>query len=835
MTTDVMAPSQIPAPTTPVAGLTSRAALDRRARFGANEVATADQAAWPRQLMKAVVSPLTLILLAASLVSAGTGQVTDAIIIIVTVVVGAALDVFQTARSGHAMQRLRERVVPTASALRDGKWIELPRRDLVPGDAIRLVAGDMVPADAHLVHARGLHVQQAALTGESLPVEKSADTADAAAPSTDPNDAWAVFLGTSVVSGVGIAVVTATGHATAFGGIAARLQEPPPPTALERGLQRFSTLLAETVIFLVLFLVLVSVALHRDPLESLLFAVALAVGIVPEFMPMVTSITLASGAVRMSRQRVIVKHLAAIHNLGSVDVLCSDKTGTLTTGEMQLVSSRAPSGAESDRPVELANVAAHLQTGIENPLDGALRDARACAPEWTLVDEVPLDLERRRTSVVCRRDQTLLMIVKGAPEHVVAVCTGLRAANVVDPLDERRRADALAYVREQGAAGFRVIGVASREVMTQPSFAAADEHDLVLEGWILFADPPRPDVADAIARLAADGVSVKILTGDEITVAQALCRTAGISAADAMTGAELDRVSDAALGPIAERTMLFARVTPQQKHRIVLALKARGHVVGYMGDGINDAPSLHAADVGISVAGAVDVARDAADVVLLERGLGVLHTGILEGRKAFGNLMKYVLMGTSSNFGNMFSMAVASLAVPFLPMLPTQILLNNFLYDLSQVAIPTDRVDDAYLRKPHRWNMSVLRRFMVRIGLVSSVFDILTFAVLLTWFRSTPPMFRTGWFIESLLTQTLVLLVIRTSGNPLKNRPSLALGASVAAVALAGVLLPYLPVGRAFQFTRPPLGFLAFTAAATIVYLATAELSKRRLVPALMQ
>lgn len=817
-------------------GLTSAEANDRRARFGPNEIAATGHRGWPRQLLKSLASPLTLILLAASAVSAATGRMTDTIIIAVTVLLGTALDVFQTARSDHAMQRLRERVVPTATALRDGSWIELPRRELVPDDVIRLMAGDMVPADARLVHARGLHVQQAALTGESLPVEKAAAPSITHGRSTDPNDPGAVFLGTSVVSGVGIAIVTATGSATSFGAIAARLQEAPPPSALEQGLQRFGALLAETVIFLVLFLVLVSIALHRDALESLLFAVALAVGIVPEFMPMVTSITLATGAVRMARRHVIVKHLAAIHNLGSVDVLCSDKTGTLTVGDMTVVSSRSADGTTSDRPLALANIAAHLQTGIENPLDSALRSARACPTGWTAVDEVPLDLERRRASVVAAHDDDeTLMIVKGAPEHILSVCTGLRDGASVRPLDDAGRAAALEQIRDECARGLRVIGVASRGAARNAEYTAADERDLVLEGWIAFSDPPLADVGDAVAGLAADGVAVKILTGDDLAVARSVCSSAGIAIAGAITGQELDRVSDAALGPLAERTTLFARVTPQQKHRVILALKGRGHVVGYMGDGINDAPSLHAADVGISVAGAVDVARDAADVVLLERGLDVLHTGIVEGRKAFGNLMKYVLMGTSSNFGNMFSMAVASLVVPFLPMLPTQILLNNFLYDLSQVAIPTDRVDDAYVRKPHHWNVGVLRRFMVRIGLVSSVFDILTFAVLLAWFHSTPAVFRTGWFVESLLTQTLVLLVIRTAGNPLRNRPSVALGCTVGAVSLLGILLPYLPVARVMQFTPPPPGFLLFVAAATVVYLAAAEAAKRRLVPELMR
>jgi len=777
-----------------------------------------------------------LILLAASGLAASVGERTDATIIALTVLLGAALDAFQTSRSSAAVERLRCSVSPTATVQRDGRWAEIRRRDLVPGDLIRLSAGDVVPADALLIAGRDLHVQQAALTGESLPAEKEPTSTPPRGdtpltPSTTPEDRNAVFLGTSVVSGYGLAIVTATGRRTSFGEIAARLRDAPPPTELERGLRRFGALIAEAVVFLVFFLMLVSIGMHRDPLESLLFAVALAVGIVPEFMPMVTSITLATGAVRMSRKHVIVKHLAAIQNFGGIDVLCSDKTGTLTSGRMTLVSAMDPRGTESTDVSMLGAIAAHLHSGVQTPLDEALRGATEPPKDWEKLDEVPFDFERRRMSVVAKHGGAALMVVMGAPEGVVAACTSIRGPSGVTPLDGAATDSLLSVAKRNGASGLRTLALASRDVDGETPVNSSDERELTFEGWLAFADPPLPDTSAAVAALAKDGVQLKILTGDDDAVARHVCAAAGVDASQLMVGTDLDRVSDAALGPVAERTTVFARISPQQKLRVLLALKARGHVVGYLGDGINDAPALHAADVGISVAGAVDVAKDAADIVLLDRRLDVLHTGIIEGRKAFGNVMKYLLMGTSSNFGNMFSMAVASIIVPFLPMLPTQILLNNFLYDLSQIAIPSDRVDDEYLRKPHRWNIGLLRKFMIRIGLVSSLFDFITFGVLLMLFRSTPPAFRTGWFIESLMTQTLVLFVIRTTGNPFRSRPSPLLAATVCGTVVVGLAIPFMPFAGILGFVPPPPSFVLFIVVVTATYLFAVELTKRRLVP----
>ena len=821
-------------------GLSTTEARRRLARYGANEFTTARPTGVARQLARVLASPLMLILLAASALAASVGERTDATIIALTVLLGAALDAIQTTRSSAAVERLRSSVAPTAAAHRDGQWAEIPRRDLVPGDVIRLSAGDVVPADALLITGRDLHIQQAALTGESLPAEKEPASApprgdSVPPPSTNPEDRNAVFLGTSVVSGFGVALVTATGCRTAFGEIAARLREAPPPTELERGLRRFGALIAEVVVFLVFFLMLVSIALHRDPLESLLFAVALAVGIVPEFMPIVTSITLATGAVRMSRKHVIVKHLAAIQNFGGIDVLCSDKTGTLTSGRMNLVSATDPRGGESRDVSTLGAVAAHLHSGVQTPLDEALRAATEPPRDWEKLDEVPFDFERRRMSVVARHSGRVLMVVMGAPEAVIAACTSLRDASGLVRLDEATTADLLTVAKRNGTSGLRTLALASREMTDGQPANRDDERDLTLEGWLAFADPPLADTAAAVAALAKDGVQLKILTGDDDAVARHVCAATGVDASQLVLGGDLDRISDAALGPVAERTTVFARISPQQKLRVLLALKGRGHVVGYLGDGINDAPALHAADVGISVAGAVDVAKDAADIVLLDRRLDVLHTGIIEGRKAFGNVMKYLLMGTSSNFGNMFSMAVASIIVPFLPMLPTQILLNNFLYDFSQIAIPSDRVDDEYLRKPHRWNIRLLRKFMIRIGLVSSLFDFITFGVLLMLFRSTPPAFRTGWFVESLMTQTLVLFVIRTTGNPFRSRPSSLLAMTVCGTVLVGLAIPFMPFAGVLGFVSPTASFMLFVVVVTAAYLLAAELTKRRLVPDLMR
>jgi len=806
-------------------GLTSEEAGRRLGQFGWNEPAEAKRHSLVSDRWRSLLNPLVLILVIAACISGFLGEKLDATIIAVIVLLSTAIDVVQTSRSQSAVEKLRAQVAPTATALRDGEWKEIRRREIVPGDIVRLSAGDLVPADARLVNSRDLYVLQAALTGESLPAEKQVTAKPASTNAEAPN---MVFLGTSVVSGTATAQVVTTGSGTAFGDIAARLAANPEPTAFDQGLRRFSLLLARTILFLVLFLIVTSLVRHRDPLESLLFAVALAVGLTPEFLPMITSVTLSKGAVAMARKKVIVKHLSAIENLGSIDVLCSDKTGTLTAGSMTLDRSLDPFGNATQRALELAYINSKFETGIRSPLDDViLHQPPPNVEGYTKCDEIPFDFERRRLSVVAHSGAQRILITKGAPEGILSLLSGyeLQGKTLAINPDASRRIEQLS--RELGDQGFRLLAVAYREVPVRPDYSVKDESNLILVGFLSFSDPPLADAAQILAALREDGVEMKIISGDNDRVTGHVCSQVGLDATPVITGESLEQMTDPALTHVAEETHAFARISPAQKNRILLALKHAGHAVGFMGDGINDAPSLHTADVGISVSSAVDVARDAADVVLVQPGLRVLHDGIVEGRKAFGNVMKYLLMGTSSNFGNVLSMAAASLFLPFLPMLPMQVLLNNLLYDLAQLTIPTDNVDESYLRKPQHWNISLIRNFMVYIGPISSIFDFLTFYVLLRVFHSSEMQFHTGWFIESLATQTLVLFVIRTAKNPFRSRPSKPLMATCLATVAVGIILPFSPLAGALGFTAMPASYFGFLAVATGAYLTLVEFAKR--------
>lgn len=816
------------------AGLTSEEAQRRFTQFGPNDPTPAAQFSALRHIGLQLSNPLTIILIVASVIALYLGQRVDAIIIVVVVTLGIAVNFFQTFRSEQAVHRLRERVAPTATVFRDGKWSELPRRQVVPGDVVRLTSGDLVPADALILTARDFFVQQSAMTGESLPVEKEAHPDDPA-QHRNPSALNMIFLGTSVVSGKATAQIFATGAKTAFGDIAAKLAERPEETEFERGLRRFSSLILRVIVFMVLFILAMSLALKHNAFQSLLFAVALAVGLTPEFLPMITSVILATGAIRMSRDKVIVKHLAAIQNFGSIDIFCSDKTGTLTAGKMTLETVVDPAGASSEWARTLGFLNAKFNTGIRSPLDVTILE-RACteAEGYSIVDEIPFDFDRRRVSVIVEKiganPPERLLISKGAPEGMLPLCDHQQCGMTSSPLDEAAHHSAKGTYEDLSRAGYRVLAVGFARVPVQPKYTKDDEKGLVLAGYLAFSDPVLADSVAALAALKRDGVEVKILTGDNELVAKHVCEQVGLDSARIVLGEEVAQTSDSAIGVVAEKTTVFARVSPSQKHRIILALRARGRVVGYMGDGINDAPSLHSADVGISVPSAVDVARDAADIILVEPGLAVLHRGILEGRKASGNAMKYLLMATSSNFGNMLSMAAASVFLPFLPMLPTQVLLNNFMYDLSQVTIPTDNVDDDYVRSPQRWDMKLVRDFMLFIGPISSIFDFLTFYVLLRVMHATEHEFQTGWFVESLATQTLVLLVIRTMGNPFKSRPSRPLLLTTLFIAALGVVLPFTPIAPAMGFTHPPGIYYVFLIAATLAYLGLVEIGKRLLV-----
>ncbi len=829
-----VSPGEPLSPPSTLRGLTSKEAQERFAQYGPNEPAPIKRGAALVELLFLFLNPLVLILLVATGISYILGDPADASIILLIVLFSVAINFVQTYRSRQAIRKLREQVTPTATVQRDGQWHEIKRTEIVPGDLVRLSAGDLIPADGRLVEARDLFVQQAALTGESLPVEKSAGLNSGEKEGT-PEAHASVFLGTSVVSGSATARVTATGIKTFFGAIAVKLSERPEETEFERSMKHFGFLILRAVFFLVLFILVVRVAMHKNAFESFVFAVALAVGLTPEFLPMITSVTLASGASRMARQGVVVKHLSAIQNFGTIDVFCSDKTGTLTTGEMKLGLHVDPIGTPSGRTFALAYLNSMFETGIRSPLDAAviLLPKPPGTDDFMKCDEIPFDFERRRVSIAVegknRPGSDCLLITKGAPEGIVELSNSIEIDGKVAALDRASRDRCMKVFHDLCAQGFRVLAVAYRNVAQHTGFKVTDESSMTLAGFLAFADPPSLDAARSVAAMRRDGVTVKILTGDNELVARHVCDLVGLDGTSIITGEELERITDTALTQLAETTTIFARVSPMQKLRILHALKRRGHVVGYMGDGINDAPSLHAADVGISVSTAVDVARDAADIILLRPGLQILHDGIIEGRRASANVLKYILMGTSSNFGNMFSMAAASVFLPFLPMLPTQILLNNFMYDAAQITIPSDNVDTAYIGAPHRWDMKLIRNFMILIGPISSLYDFLTFYVLLHYLHAGQAEFHTGWFVESLATQTLVLFVIRTMGNPLKSRPSLPLAVTTFAIVIAGVLLPFSPFAYVLGFTALPASYFLFLAISTVTYLLLVEIAKRLL------
>ncbi|HSN42232.1 MAG TPA: magnesium-translocating P-type ATPase [Burkholderiales bacterium] len=810
-------------------GLPGAEAAARHERYGPNRFRDRPTQSLLLQFLKRFRNPLVIVLLVASAIAATMGEVASFAIIAVVILISVTLDFVQEHRANRAAERLRQSVAVRATVIRDGNRREIMVSELVPGDVVQLSAGDIVPADGRVIEARDFFLNQALLTGEPFPVEKRA--AEPPTPEggalTAPNT---VFMSTSVISGTARVLVCRTGKRTEVAGIAASLTREPPPTGFEIGTRRFGLLIMRLTIFMVLFVLLVNTLFARPLLESFLFAVALAVGLTPELLPMVVTVTLARGARRMADQGVIVKRLAAIQNLGSMDVLCTDKTGTLTEARIRLERHVDALGRDSERVLELAYLNSHFETGLKSPLDDAiLEHSEIDVSGWRKIDEVPFDFERRRVSVLVEKAGERLLVVKGAPEDILRLSVHYEngAPDVLAEFDTGARAAIEAQHDALGREGFRVLAIAWRR--TAPDHAHAvvdDETELVFAGFAAFLDPPKKTAADTLQALTGSGVAVKIVTGDNERVTQYICGKLGVTVTGVVTGAEIAKLGDASLAARAEKANLFCRITPAQKSRIILALKSRGHIVGYLGDGINDAPSLHNADVGLSVDTAVDVARAAADMILLEHDLKVLHEGVVEGRRTFGNIMKYIMMGTSSNFGNMFSMAGASLFLPFLPMTPAQILLNNMLYDISEVPIPLDRVDEAETRAPRRLDMDFIRNFMLVMGPVSSLFDFLTFYLLLAVLNANEALFRTGWFIESLATQVLVIFVIRTRRNPLTSLPHPALAVvSLAVVALAAIL-PFTPLGVFFGFVPPPAEFYYMLAALLICYLILAQAVK---------
>ena len=803
------------------AGLTTGEAKQRLRQYGPNSLVQESRFATLFSVFRLFANPLILVLLVASGISLVLGDRVGGSIIITMVLLSILLNFFMEFQARHAVEEIQKQVATTAAVLRDGREQELPVAELVPGDIIRLNAGDLVPADARLLEVKDLQVRESALTGESLPVEKAAADLPAGKHSvTDANNS--VFLGTAVQTGIGTAVIVLTGRDTSLGEIAQRLAARPPETEFGRGIRHFGMMITYVTVGLVLFVLLVNLILHRPLMESFLFSVALAVGMTPELMPMIITVTLAQGARRMTGKKVLVKQLSAIEDFGSVEILCSDKTGTLTEGEIVLDRHVDVQGKDDDNVLRLVYVNSYFQAGIKSPLDDAvLKHERPKIVEYAKVDEIPFDFNRKRLSVVVRQGDEYLLVTKGEAENVFAICKTVTIDGSPQPFDDSRRAQAAATFQKLSSDGYRVLGVAVLKVEKQDAYKVAAEHDMTLAGFAAFLDPPKEGIAPVLEALKQNGISVVIMTGDNQYVTQKVAHDVGLATDHILTGNQVDAMDDAALAVQAENGAIFARVSPEQKNRVILALKARGHVVAYMGDGINDAPSLHTADVGISVMNGVDVAKDAAKIILLEKDLAVLNDGVIEGRRSFANIMKYIIMGTSSNFGNMFSMAAASLFLPFLPMLPTQILLNNFLYDASQISIPSDNVDPALLHRPKRWQIGFIRQFMMIIGPISSIYDFLTFGVLLWVFHASTnaPLFHTGWFVESLATQTLVVFVIRTAGNPFKSRPSLPLVLSVLGVVVVATVLPYTPLGSLLRFTPLPLSLLGAIALLALTYL----------------
>ena len=735
-------------------GLSDEEAAARLQWHGPNTIEDRRTFVLARKLGRRFSEPLVLILIAAAVVSAWAGDPASFWIILITVTVSVLLDFVQEHRAERATEALQRSVAVHADVWRSGTQRAITARDIVPGDIVELRAGDLVPGDGVLLAARDLFAKEAMLTGEPYPVEKSTALADNDDPAEAAN---ALFMGSSIISGTGRMLIVATGAVTRFGAIAKELLDNEPPTAFERDMRHFGALIVRLTIFLVLFVVLAHIAFARPPLESFLFAIALAVGLTPELLPMIMTVTLSRGALRLSTRGVIVKRLAALHDLGAMDVLCTDKTGTLTEAKIVLVGHLGTDGKDDARVFRLAWLNSQFETGIRSPLDQAILDhGQPDAVDGVIkIDEVPFDFERRRVSVLVEDRGERHLIVKGAPEDILAHATHVEIpTDRLVALDDARRQTIMATHDKLAADGQRLLGVAWRRMPADATSAQiADEDHLVFCGFAVFLDPPKTSAIAALAELRTLGITVKIVSGDNELVVRHVADALALDGQAVLTGRDIALLDDAALRARVDGVTLFCRVDPAQKTRVIQALKDRGHTVGYLGDGINDAPALRLADVGISVEGAVDVAKQASDLVLTRPDLAILAAGCAEGRRTFGNIRKYVLMGTSSNFGNMVSMAAASVFLPFLPMLPVQILLNNLIYDVSEIGIPFDTVDAEETRTPQAWDMAALRRFTLLMGLLSTAFDLLTFWMLIRGFHADPATFRTAWFMESMATQ----------------------------------------------------------------------------------
>jgi len=797
---------------TTMGGLSEEEVQRRLDQYGPNQIAQENGHGWLYRLMKMIVNPLVILLTVLAILSFLTGDLRAGTVISIMVMLGLVLRFLQESRADAAAAQLRTMIRVTATVLRDGQIQEVPLKELVPGDIIKLSAGDMIPADVRLISSKDLFIIQASLTGESLPVEKFdvVETRDIKSPLELSN---ICYLGTSIESGTATAVVITTGGQTLLGGIATSLARSEVQTSFDRGISQFTWLMIRFMLVMVPIVFIVNGLTKHDWKEAFFFAMAVAVGLTPEMLPMIVTVCLSKGAIAMSKKKVIVKRLHSIQNFGAMDVLCTDKTGTLTLDRVILEHHCDIYRKEDDDVLDEAYLVSYFQTGLKNVLDRAILEHRELHEELFVakhqkIDEIPFDFSRKMMSVVVQTpDGRHRLLTKGAPEQIFKRCSHFEYKGKIYPMQQIYLDDLRIEYEELSADGFRILAVAYRDVAIKSTYSREDEKDLILRGYVGFLDPPKETAATAIAALQKHGVTVKVLTGDNDLVSRKICHEVGLSTEEILLGEQVETMTDEELAIFVEKTTLFARLSPAHKQRIIKALQSRNHVVGFMGDGINDAPALRSADVGISVDTAVDIAKESADLILLEKSLMVLEEGVLEGRKVFANILKYIRMGASSNFGNMFSVLGASAFLPFLPMAPMQILTNNLLYDFSQVPIPTDDVDPEQIAKPRPWSMGEIRRFILFIGPCSSVFDYLTYFMMLYIFNAwdKPSLFQTGWFVESLLTQTLIIHIIRTNRIPfIQSRASLPFMLTTALIMIIGMWLPFSPLASSLGFTTLP-------------------------------
>jgi P-type Mg2+ transporter len=805
-------------------GLSNQEAKERLIQYGANSLKQTRQSSGFTLLLNQFKSPIILILIFAAVLSIFLRDAIDATIILTIVLISGLLGFWQERGASNAVAKLLALVQVKATVLRDGQSQEIPNQEVVPGDIVQLSAGKNIPGDCLILESNDLSLDEAVLTGETYPVDKFSGILPAEIGLSQRTNS--LYMGTHVISGTGSAIVVHTGKSTEFGQVSERLKLRPTETEFERGLSQFGYFLMEVTLILVVLIFVANVYLHRPVLESFMFSLALAVGLTPQLLPAIVSVNLSRGAKKMADKQVIVKRLPAIENFGSMNVFCTDKTGTLTEGLVKIHAALDVEGKENDRVLLYAYLNAASESGYVNPIDNAIREHQTFdISAYQKLGEEPYDFNRKRLSILFKHGDRSLIVTKGALKNILEVCSTVEMAEgkTIDITDQRAKLQQQAT--DLGSKGFRALGVAYRE-FNQDSLSKDDETAMTFLGYLALFDPPKAGIADTIKELQRLGITPKMITGDSHAVAVSIIQQIGLPDPLTLTGPELNQLSDAALLHRVQRVTVFAEVEPNQKERIIIALKKAGNVVGYLGDGINDASALHAADVGISVESAVDVAKEAADIVLMEKDLNVLVAGVKEGRITFANTLKYVFMATSANFGNMFSMAGISLFLPFLPLLPSQILLTNLLTDFPELTIATDRVDRELTNQPRRMNIKFIRNFMVVFGLLSSVFDYLTFWALLSLLHAQPEQFRTGWFIESTISASLVVLVVRTRQSILRSKPGKYLFAATLATVLAALIIPYTPLSPILGFRALPLQFLLVLGAIVALYIIAAEMVK---------